>query len=109
MLLNLQNQIHPKSIIKEEFSSIKLRNHLSGNYSPQSTKSSGSDRAHFRKIFSFSKEEARRPSKFQVSNLGGIQQVKAVGRDLLTQALQKRLHNIGNIMILNFRVQTKDF
>jgi hypothetical protein len=37
---------------------------------------------------------------FQYSNLGSIQQVKAVGKDILTQALQKRLQNIGNPKIL---------
>jgi len=47
------------------------------------------------KRISQSKEEDRKPSKFQVSNLGKIQQIKAVGQDLLTQALQKRLTNIG--------------
>ena len=42
-----------------------------------------------------------RPSKFTYSNLGKIQQVKVMGREILSQNLQKRLQNIGKYDIEN--------
>ena len=40
-----------------------------------------------------------RESKFKFSNLGSIQQVRAVGKELLTQALQRRLQDIGMLSL----------
>jgi hypothetical protein len=37
---------------------------------------------------------------FHYSNLGPVQQVKAVGKDMMTQALQKRLQDIGNTFLI---------
>lgn len=81
----MNNQMIDPSSFQEEFS-------------PQSTRSSGSDNFaagnyHLKTILGY--ERALNNSKYMYSNLGQIQQVRAVGKEVLTKALQKRLQNIG--------------
>lgn len=59
------------------------------NY-PESTRSSCSDSNNGSKILIYTIEsQPQRESKYAYSNLGKIQQVKAIGKEILTQALQK--------------------
>jgi hypothetical protein len=80
----MNNQIIPEEDLKHDSVMSNKYKRDRNDLSPQSTRSSGSDN-----VGVGQESQNVNSGMFHYSNLGPVQQVKAVGKDMMTQALQK--------------------